>query len=131
MAWLERVSAAPSDGTTQPTPATNAMKLGHGEDYDAQLREKASVHNPPTPPEYMGFEGEYDTAGLAKRLAKRLEDTQVEDVPTLEIVQREAVICLEGSVPSQELLNRVMNIAAHVDGIQAVDVSKVAVNFEV
>lgn len=79
----------------------------------------------------MGFEGEYDATGLAKRIAQRLdEDAQIEDVPTLQIVQREAVICFEGSVASQVLLDRVMDIAAHVDGIQAVDVSKVAINAE-
>ncbi|HEY9877088.1 MAG TPA: BON domain-containing protein [Leptolyngbyaceae cyanobacterium] len=128
MSWLERVSAAPVDGTTQPVPSSNAMKLGHNESYDAQLREKASVHNPPTPPEYMGFEGEYDTTGLAKRIAKRLdEDAQIGDVPTLQIVQQEAVICFEGSVSNPAVLERITDIAAHVDGIQAVDVSKVAV----
>lgn len=46
MTWLERVSAAPLDGTTQPIPASNAMKLGHNESYDTQLRELASVHTP-------------------------------------------------------------------------------------
>lgn len=71
MTWLERVSAAPLDGTTQPIPASNAMKLGHNESYDTQLRELASVHTPPTPPEYMGFEGEYDATGLAKRIDRK------------------------------------------------------------
>jgi hypothetical protein len=128
MSWLERVSAAPPDMTTNPVPADNAMKLGHPETYDSELREKAGMHTPPTPPEYMGFEGEYDTTGLAKRVAQQLDqDAQVKDLPTLEIIQREAVISFAGTVPDQAVLNRIMEIAAHVDGTQAVDVSQVSV----
>lgn len=128
MSWLERVSAAPPDTTTEPMSTGQTMKLGHPAVYDTQLWEKASCHNPPTPPEYMGFEGEYDSSGLAKRIAKKLdEDSQVEEVPSLTIVQREAMICFEGNVSSQHILKRIMAVAAHVDGVQAVDVSKVQI----
>ncbi|MBD0267398.1 BON domain-containing protein [Pseudanabaena sp. FACHB-2040] len=131
MSWLERVSAAPPDATTTPVPSGNAMKLGHPETFNSELREKAGMHSPPTPPEYMGFEGEYDTTGLAKRVAKQLdEDAQVEEVSTLEIIQREAVISFAGTVPNQTALDRIMDIAAHVDGTQAVDVSQVSIETE-
>lgn len=129
MSWLERVSAGPPDSTTHPVPVSHAMKLGHTDTYDQDLREKAGMHTPPTPPEYMGFEGEYDTTGLAKRIAKQLDDdAQLEDVPTLQIIQREAVVCFEGSAPDQMVLNRIMDVAAQVDGVQAVDVSRVSIH---
>lgn len=129
MSWLDRVSAEPPDSTTDPVPVNRAMKLGHTETYDQDLREKAGMHMPPTPPEYMGFEGEYDETGLAKRVARQLdEDTHLEDISTLQIIQREAVVCFQGSAPDQMVLNRIMDVAAHVDGVRAVDVSRVAIH---
>jgi osmotically-inducible protein OsmY len=104
------------------------MSPGLTGEYDWELREKAGMHQPPPPPEYMGLEGEYDENGLAKRVAAAFDrDSQIEDMETLHIVQNGSTIVLEGSVPKQAILEHITDVAASVDGTKAVDTSQVTI----
>jgi hypothetical protein len=103
------------------------MSPGLDGDYDWELREKAGMHTPPTPPEFMGLEGEYDSCGLAKRVAIALDqEPDIEDLSTLSIVQAGSTIRFTGAVPDQDTLDRIVELTAKVDGTKSVDTSQVA-----
>jgi hypothetical protein len=104
------------------------MSPGLNGEYDLEVREKAGMHEPPAPPEYMGLEGEYDQFGLIKRVAAALDqDPNIDDIETLQIVQDSSTIVLQGSVPSQSILNYLEEVVAKVDGTKAVDTTQVTI----
>ncbi|MCU0570097.1 MAG: BON domain-containing protein [Oculatellaceae cyanobacterium Prado106] len=96
--------------------------------YDWNLREKAGAHEPPLPPKHLGLEGEFDQQGLAKRVAAAFD--RVPELSSLEAVtiqQSGSSIILEGSVPSQEIRDRLVEIASGVDGTQSVNAEGLAI----
>jgi hypothetical protein len=78
--------------------------------------------------ERMGVNGEYDQSGLAKRVALAFdEDTSVTDVETLWVAQTGGSVVLKGSVPSQEVLDRMVELASGVSGATDVSIDQVTV----
>jgi osmotically-inducible protein OsmY len=78
--------------------------------------------------ERMGLNGEYDQSGLAKRVALAFdEDASVTDVETLWVAQTGGSVVLKGSVPSQEILDRMVELASGVSGATDVSVDQVSV----
>jgi osmotically-inducible protein OsmY len=78
--------------------------------------------------ERMGVNGEYDQSGLAKRVALAFdEDASVTDVETLWVAQTGGSVVLKGSVPSQEVLDRMMELASGVSGTTEVNTDQVTV----
>jgi hypothetical protein len=76
----------------------------------------------------MGLEGEYDEQGLAKRVVKALDqEPSFDDIESLHITQKGSTIVLEGSAPSGAILTKVKEVAAKVDGTEAVDATQVTV----
>lgn len=104
------------------------MKPGLSGTYNKELREKASVRSSPVPPEYMGLEGEYDPTGLAKRVAKALDQQpRLSDIKTLTFVQKGNAIVFSGEIQDPEALGAIVDTASRVDGTHAVDVSRVTI----
>lgn len=134
MTWLERqfgqqnTSSKQEDSKHDAQAAEEQMSPGLTGEYDWELREKAGMHKPPTLPEYMGFEGEYDPNGLAKRVAAAFDrDPNIKHIDTLGIAQDGSTIILTGSIPNQSILSHVEAVAAKVDGTKAVDLRQVEI----
>jgi osmotically-inducible protein OsmY len=78
--------------------------------------------------ERLGVNGEYDQSGLAKRVALAFdEDAAVTDVETLWVAQTSGTVVLKGSVPSQEILDRMVELASGVSGTTDVAIDQVTV----
>ncbi|MBD1943219.1 BON domain-containing protein [Coleofasciculus sp. FACHB-712] len=133
MTWLERQfgqqkTSSEGDSKHDAQAVEEQMSPGLTGEYDWELREKAGMHKPPTLPEYMGFEGEYDANGLAKRVAAAFDqEPNLKNIDTLEIAQDGGTIILTGSVPDQSILSHVEAVAAKVDGTKAVDLHQVQI----
>ena len=82
----------------------------------------------PMPPERVGLSGEYDQSGLAKRVAAAFDDdAQLDDVNTLYVAQTGGTVVLKGSVPSQEVLNKMVSVAKGVSGATGVTTDQVTI----
>jgi hypothetical protein len=104
------------------------MEPGLGSDFNEELREKASVRGTPPPPDAMGLEGEYDPLGLAKRVAKALDEKQnLSSIDSVTLIQKGNKIIFNGQVPNRQVLDAIVETAAKVDGTHAVDIDQVAV----
>ena len=131
MSWLEKVSGKESRtllSTKESPQSETCMSPGLNGEYDCELREKAGMHEPPPPPEYMGLEGEYDQLGLAKRIAVAFDqDPNIKNIESISIGQNGSTIVLKGTMPNQSLVSQLKDLAAKVDGTKAVDVTQVKV----
>ena len=79
-------------------------------------------------PERMGLSGEYDQSGLAKRVALAFdEEASVTDVDTLWVAQTGGSVVLKGSVPSQDVLDKMFELASGVSGATDVNIDQVTV----
>lgn len=79
-------------------------------------------------PERVGVNGEYDQSGLAKRVAIAFDgDSDVMDVDTLWVAQTGGSVVLKGSVPSQEILDKMVELASGVSGATDVSVDQVTI----
>jgi osmotically-inducible protein OsmY len=99
---------------------------------NAEVNPAAAATDPETGAEVaaerMGVNGEYDQSGLAKRVSLAFdEDASVTDVDTLWVAQTGSSVVLKGSVPSQEILDRMVEIASGVSGTTNVAIDQVTV----
>jgi hypothetical protein len=131
MSWLDRLTVEENSRVEQRDRQLDdetRMSPGLTGEYDWELREKAGLHIPPTPPEFMGLEGEYDPCGLAKRVAMALDQMpEIEDIETLSIVQSGSTIRLMGDAPDQHTVERMVEAIAKIDGTKAVDTHRVKI----
>jgi osmotically-inducible protein OsmY len=114
MGWLQRLfgQEKPADAQVNPEPAEAA--------YDASGES--------IPPERLGLEGEYDQSGLAKRVALAFdEDSSFDDIDSLYVAQTGGTVVLKGSVPSQDILDQMVQIASGVTGATDVNTDQVTV----
>lgn len=80
------------------------------------------------PPERLGLSGEYDQSGLAKRVALAFDnDPDIDDIDTLYVAQTGSTVVFKGTVPSQQILNRMIATAQKVNGATSVDADQVTV----
>lgn len=123
MTWLDRITVQESCETTPVSENMDErMSPGLTGKYDWQVREKASVHTPPPPPECMGLEGEYDPMGLVKRVAVAFDqDPLIGEILTLQVVQVGRAIAFKGEIHDPALLQRMVEVASQVDGTTIVD----------
>jgi osmotically-inducible protein OsmY len=76
----------------------------------------------------MGLNGEYDQSGLAKRVTLAFDqEPSLDDVETLWVAQIGDTVVLKGSVPNQDLLDQMVNIARDVYGTADVLVDQVEI----
>lgn len=135
MSWLTRLCGQQSpenirqnSNNIKKAAMEESMSPGLTGEYDWDLREKAGVHQPPTLPEYMGLEGEYDINGLAKRVAVAFDNNpEIDDISTLSIIQDGSTIIFRGSVPNKSILNSIIDTASRVDGTKTVNTSQVTI----
>ena len=102
--------------------------------YQAPVAEAQSQQAQPTaspqtiPPERMGLNGEYDQSGLAKRVAQAFDaNPDFADIETVYVAQHGTTVVLKGTVPSQEIVNRLVTIAKGVKGATGVETNQVTV----
>jgi osmotically-inducible protein OsmY len=106
--------------------------FGMGKPANAEVNPAPTETDPSTggeiAPERLGLNGEYDQSGLAKRVALAFdEDAAVTDVETLWVAQTGSSVVLKGSVPSQEILDRMVELASGVSGATDVSIDQVTV----
>jgi osmotically-inducible protein OsmY len=76
----------------------------------------------------MGLNGEYDQSGLAKRVAQAFDaNPDVADIETVYVAQHGTTVVLKGTVPSQEIVTRLVTIAKGVKGATGVETNQVTV----
>ncbi len=108
-------------GKDKPKEASSKIKRGV-----ASAGQKAAEKD--VPDFKVGLNGEFDQSGLAKRVALAFdEDNELDDVDGLYVAQTSATVVLKGTVPSQDILNKMVKVAKGVDGTDAVDTSQVKV----
>lgn len=120
MGWLQRIfgQEKPADAQVNPAPAP----------APAEVPEAEKTSSGEIAPERVGLNGEYDQSGLAKRVALAFdEDSSLDDVETLWVAQLGTTVVLKGSVPSQDVLNKAIEIAKGVNGATDVTTAEVTV----
>ncbi|HHP7244009.1 MAG TPA: BON domain-containing protein [Elainellaceae cyanobacterium] len=131
MSWLERISVQSVESNGEGITSYQRMKPGLTGQYNYELREKAGLHTPPTPPECMGVEGEFDPAGLVKRVAIALDESPaVDDISSLELIQLGSAIVLKGRVSDSSVLTNITELVSQVDGTEVIDTNQVFVKPE-
>lgn len=71
------------------------------------------------PPEKVGLDGKFDESGLAKRVAKALDDAGISDDVGLWVAQKGSTVVLKYNDDAKSILNRAEQIAKGVDGADA------------
>lgn len=124
MGWLQRLF-----GMEKPQNPEQAVSGQPAPDAAASAPPEAQISPGDTiPPERVGLNGEYDQSGLAKRVALAFDqDSQLDDVNTLWVAQLGTTVVLKGSVPSQDVLDKMVSVANNVNGTTAVDTNQVQV----
>ncbi|MDB9313898.1 hypothetical protein PN462_12365 [Spirulina sp. CS-785/01] len=80
------------------------------------------------PPERIGLNGEYDQSGLAKRVALAFDlDPDLAEVETLWVAQLSSTVVLKGEVPSQDILDKMVDVASQIEGASEVNTDEVEV----
>jgi osmotically-inducible protein OsmY len=103
----------PANAEVNPTPVADATDPSTGGEVAA---------------ERVGVNGEYDQSGLAKRVALAFdEDASVTDEERLWVAQTGSSVVLKGEVSSQEVLDRMVELASGVSGATDVSIDQVTV----
>jgi osmotically-inducible protein OsmY len=94
----------------------------------SQAQSQPAATTQTIPPERMGLNGEYDQSGLAKRVAQAFDsNSDVADIETVYVAQQGSTVVLKGSVPSQEIVTRLVAIARNVKGATGVETNQVTI----
>ncbi|MBD0309190.1 MAG: BON domain-containing protein [Microcoleus sp. T1-bin1] len=124
MGWLKRLFGLEKleNQETVDAPAYQAPVA------EAQSQAQPAGSGQTIPPERMGLNGEYDQSGLAKRVAQAFDaNPDVADIETVYVAQLGSTVVLKGTVPSQEIVNRLVTIAKGVKGATGVETNQVSV----
>lgn len=73
------------------------------------------------PPEKVGIDGRFDESGLAKRVAKALDDAGISDDVGLWVAQRSSTVVLKYNPDAESILARAKQVAKGVDGAEDVE----------
>ncbi|MEL6440190.1 MAG: response regulator [Cyanobacteria bacterium J06621_8] len=97
--------------------------------YLFKLRDKTnSIQLNVIPQERIGLSGEFSLNGIAQRVARAVEeDPLLKDIATVYIAQEDDAIVLTGTIPDEDLLKRMINLAFKVPGVDNVFSSQVAI----
>ncbi|MEM6839177.1 MAG: hypothetical protein AAF609_20310 [Cyanobacteria bacterium P01_C01_bin.120] len=71
------------------------------------------------PAEKVGLDGKFDESGLAKRVAKALDDANISDDVGLWVAQRGSTVVLKYNPDAESVLSRAEQVAERVDGADA------------
>lgn len=127
MGWLQRLfglekphqeEAAVPQSTPQSAPQS----------APAQAPAASATTTQTIPAERVGLNGEYDQSGLAKRVALAFDQNpEVADIDSVYVAQLGGTVVLKGKVSSQEVLNKLVNIARGVNGASGVETNQVTI----
>ena len=80
------------------------------------------------PTERIGLDGEFDSSGLAKRVAEALtQDSVLQSGSTVYVAQNDSKIVFKGTVSDSTMLDRLVTVARGVSGVSSVDTSQVKI----
>jgi osmotically-inducible protein OsmY len=68
------------------------------------------------PPEKVGLDGNFDESGLAKRVAKALDDANISDQVGLWVAQTGSVVVLKYNPDAEGVLEQAKQVAMAVEG---------------
>lgn len=120
MGWLKRMFGLEKPEETDEEAVAAAQEAG------AAAQEQAGVDE--IPPERVGLYGEYDQSGLAKRVVAAFDDDpELDDEERLWVAQTGGKVVLKGEVSSQDILDKMVDVAMGVDGSTEVDTEQVTV----
>ncbi len=81
----------------------------------------ASAAENSIPPEKVGLDGSFDESGLAKRVAKALDDAGISDSVGLWVAQTGNTVVLKYNPDAESVLAQAEQVAQGVDGAGAVN----------
>lgn len=124
MGWLQRLF-----GLEKPHQEEAAVPQSTSQSAPAQAPTASSATTTQTiPAERVGLNGEYDQSGLAKRVALAFDQNpEVADIDSVYVAQLGGTVVLKGKVSSQEVLNKLVNIARGVKGASGVETNQVTI----
>jgi osmotically-inducible protein OsmY len=103
---------------------SSAMFSGCQEDTATLVKDSSTS----IPTERIGLDGEFDSSGLAKRVARALtQDSVLQSVSTVYVAQNDSKIILKGMVSDATMLDRLVTVARGVSGVSSVDTSQVKI----
>ncbi|MEM6592412.1 MAG: hypothetical protein AAGF66_19270 [Cyanobacteria bacterium P01_H01_bin.119] len=73
------------------------------------------------PPEKVGLDGKFDESGLAKRVAKALDEADISDDVGLWVAQEGSTVVLKYNEDAQSVLAKAERVAKGVDGTEKVE----------
>ena len=73
------------------------------------------------PPEKVGLDGNFDESGLAKRVAKALDDANISDHVGLWVAQTGSVVVLKYNPDAEGVLAQAKQVAMTVEGATSVE----------
>jgi hypothetical protein len=73
------------------------------------------------PPEKVGLDGKFDESGLAKRVAKALDDAGISDSVGLWVAQTGSTVVLKYNPDAEGVLAQAEKVAQGVEGASAVN----------
>ncbi len=104
MGFLSKLLGKEEEKKARSTPKVEVAKAAR----------KASI-----PPEKVGLDGKFDESGLAKRVAKALDDANISDDVGLWVAQEGSTVVLKYNDDAKNVLNRAVKIAKGVEGADA------------
>lgn len=113
MGWLQRLFGMekPEDAQVNPTAISEDSTTGEE-----------------IPLERVGLNGEYDQSGLAKRVALAFDETpDFDNIDSLYVAQLGSTVVLKGQVPSQDILDQMVEVARGVSGTTDVTTDQVSI----
>jgi osmotically-inducible protein OsmY len=125
MGWLQRLFGIGKPHNAQVNPPATAQPSPQA---STTAQAPAATGTEAIPPERVGLNGEYDQSGLAKRVALAFdEDPDLDDINTLYVAQTSGTVVLKGTVPSQQILDKMVSVARSVSGATGVETNQVSV----
>ena len=73
------------------------------------------------PPEKVGLDGKFDESGLAKRVAKALDDANISDNVGLWVAQTGSTVVLKYNDDAKSVLSKAEQVARGVEGATSVE----------
>ncbi|MGF1497606.1 MAG: hypothetical protein ACFB8W_12400 [Elainellaceae cyanobacterium] len=99
--------------------------FGKKEEEKAAKTPQVAVHSvakeKSIPPEKVGLDGDFDESGLAKRVAKALDDANISDDVGLWVAQRGSTVVLKYNEDAQAILSQAEQVAKGVEGATDVE----------
>ena len=99
--------------------------FGKKEEEKAKTAPKISVakaaKDNAIPPAKVGLDGKFDESGLAKRVAKALDDADISDEVGLWVAQTGGTVVLKYNDDAKSVLAKAKQVAMTVDGAEKVE----------